>query len=35
MFAYLMGKCISPEEAKALGPEELKDKIITGEFYGD
>ncbi len=35
MFAYLMGKCISQEEAKALGPEELKDKIITGEFYGD
>jgi 2-oxoglutarate ferredoxin oxidoreductase subunit beta len=32
MVKYLMGKCISRADAKDLMPEELKDKIITGEF---
>ena len=32
MFKFLMEKCISKEDAECLEPEELKDKIITGEF---
>lgn len=34
MFQSLLGKCISKEDAEGLEPEELQDKIITGEFFG-
>jgi 2-oxoglutarate ferredoxin oxidoreductase subunit beta len=32
MLNVLMSKCISEEKAAALSPEELEDKIITGEL---
>ena len=35
MFAYLMGRCISKEDARALSPEELKDRFILGELEDD
>lgn len=35
MIQFLMEKCITREEAEGLPPEELEEKIITGEFsYG-
>jgi len=32
MLKFLIDRCITKEEAKGLSPEELEDKIITGEF---
>ncbi len=35
MLKFLMDKCIMKEDAEGLSPEELKDKIITGEFIDE
>jgi 2-oxoglutarate ferredoxin oxidoreductase subunit beta len=32
MLKNIMGRCISEEQAEGLAPEELKDKIVTGEL---
>jgi 2-oxoglutarate ferredoxin oxidoreductase subunit beta len=35
MFEFLMGRCISKEDAHAIGSEELKDMFIMGEVEDD
>ncbi len=34
MLKFLMDKCVTKEEAELLSPEDLRDKILTGEFSG-